>query len=317
LIDYSLYIAGEVYRQLELLQLKYFQCVARLEHMTKAAEQLKIAQPSLSKTIARLEEDLGVPLFDRRGRQLRLNTYGRIFLERVERAFMELREGQREIQDLAGCNQGTVTLAVSVPRILPELLGAFFAAYPDVRLRQVMQSTATMVRNLENGEIDLCISSVPIAGRDLVWQPLITEEIFLIVPPQHELADRDSVHLHEVSNQPFISMNEGFGFRDLTDGFCRQAGFTPYIAFEGDQLDVIGNLVQQGLGIAFVPALTWRKASHRLTHRLRILEPVCQRTIGLAWSKRRYLSLEAQRFRDFVVEYFKQLEVDMQDGREE
>jgi DNA-binding transcriptional LysR family regulator len=298
---------------MELLQLKYFQCVARLEHMTKAAEQLQIAQPSLSKTIARLEEDIGVPLFDRRGRQVRLNAYGRIFLERIDRAFMELTEAQREIRDLAGLNQGTITLSVSVPRILPELLGAFFAEYPDVRLRQVLQSTSAMMRDLENGEVDLCISSVPIMGPDIVWQPLMTEEIFLIVPPHHELANRDSVCLREVSHLPFISMNEGFGFRDLTDGFCRQAGFVPYIAFEGDQPDVIGGLVQQGLGIAFVPALTWRKTSQRMTHRLRILDPVCQRTIGLAWSRRRYLSQAAQCFRDFVVKFFEQMATNLQD----
>lgn len=90
---------------MELLQLKYFQTVARLEHMTKAAEELHIAQPSLSKTIARLEKDLGVPLFDRQGRQITLNPFGKVFLKRVERIFHELSEGEREIKDLANLQQ--------------------------------------------------------------------------------------------------------------------------------------------------------------------------------------------------------------------
>jgi DNA-binding transcriptional LysR family regulator len=89
---------------MELLQLHYFQTVARLEHMTKAAEELKIAQPSLSKTISRLEEDLGAPLFNRQGRNIRLNQFGKVFLTRVDRIFRELEEGKREIRDMAGLN---------------------------------------------------------------------------------------------------------------------------------------------------------------------------------------------------------------------
>lgn len=102
---------------MEILQPQYFQTVARLEHMTKAAEQLQIAQPSLSKTISRLEEDLGVALFDREHRKIRLNAAGRIFLNRVERAFAELNEGRREIVELADQDQKNITLAVTIPRV--------------------------------------------------------------------------------------------------------------------------------------------------------------------------------------------------------
>ena len=92
----------------------------------KGTEELHIAQPSLSKTIARLEKDLGVPLFDRQGRQITLNSFGKVFWKRVERIFHELSEGEREIKDLAELQQSSITLAVSIPRILPELLGSFY-----------------------------------------------------------------------------------------------------------------------------------------------------------------------------------------------
>jgi DNA-binding transcriptional LysR family regulator len=292
---------------LEFLQLHYFQTVARLEHMTKAAEELQIAQPSLSKTIARLEKDLGVPLFDRNGRQIRLNPFGQAFLARVERAFMELNEGRRELQDLSGLHEGTITLAVTIPRILPDLLGAFLTQYPRVRLRQLIESISSMRRLLENGEIDLCISSIPIEGPYIEWSPLMTEEIFLLAPPGHRLAGRDAILLEEVKNEPFISMNEGYGFRNLTDAFCREAGFTPNIAFEGDEPNIIGSLVRKGLGVAFVPALSVPEVSNPSPVRLRITSPACQRTIGMAWSNRRYLSLAAQRFQQFIVDYFAKL----------
>jgi DNA-binding transcriptional LysR family regulator len=289
---------------MEFLQLQYFQTVARLEHMTKAAEELRIAQPSLSKTIARLEADLGVPLFDRIGRQLRLNSYGRIFLTRVETAFKELNEGKQEIQDLAGLHRGSITLAVSIPRILPELLGSFLTRYPHVHLRQFIESTSSMKHLLEAGAIDFCISSLPVEGPDLDWKPLMTEEVFLLVPPSHPLAGRQSIHLLEVKDEAFISMNAGFGFRELTDEFCRTAGFLPKIAFEGDEPDIIGGLVEQGLGIAFIPALSMNRISRPLLKCLQIIEPTCQRTIGLGWSKRHYLSLASRHFQEFVVDYF-------------
>jgi DNA-binding transcriptional LysR family regulator len=292
---------------MELLQLQYFQTVARLQHMTKAAEELNIGQPSLSKTIARLEEDLGVPLFDRQGRQIRLNQFGKVFLHRVERALMELETGKRELINLSGLDRGVISLAVSITSVLPNLLGSFLTQYPNVRFQQFLGSTVSMKHQLEQGEVDFCISSTPIQSPDIEWEPLFTEEIFLIVSTEHPLASRDEIHLKEVAHEPFISMNPRYGFRDLTDEFCRQAGFTPHIAFEGDEQTVLRELVKEGLGVAFTPALTLGSASSGKIKRLRIVEPTCQRTIGLARVKNRYLSKAAQLFHSFTIEYFSKL----------
>src|SRR3954454_11868431 len=109
---------------MELLQLKYFQTVARIEHMTKAAEELHIAQPALSKTIARLESDLGVPLFDRHKRQITLNAFGRIFLEQVEIELTALEEGKRRVTEEAGLERGRVFLATTNHKCDAELVGS-------------------------------------------------------------------------------------------------------------------------------------------------------------------------------------------------
>jgi DNA-binding transcriptional LysR family regulator len=294
---------------MELLQLKYFQTVARLEHMTKAAEQLQIAQPSLSKTIARLEEDLGVSLFERKNRQLSLNAYGRIFLERVDRIFLELKEGEREIKELSERKENQITLAVSIPRVLPDLLSSFLKINPDVRFQQVLEATSSMKEKLEKAEIDFCISSVSFEDPDIVWETLIQEEIYLIVPPGHPLSGREYIELHEAKDESFISMNTGYGFRNLTDEFCLKAGFIPNIAFEGDEPGVIGDLVRQGLGVAFVPAISWMNQTNPIPQKIKILDPPCYRTIGLGWSKRRYLTLSALNFREFVISYFKNIDL--------
>jgi len=291
---------------MDLLQLKYFQMVAQMEHMTKAADRLAIAQPSLSKTIARLEEELGAPLFDRQGRHIRLNQFGKAFLRRVETIFNELEQGRREVADMAGLERGVVTLAASSLNLLPELLSSFLTKQPNVSFRLSQASTLKMQHLLESGEIDLCISSVPIDRPGIQWVPLITEEIFLAVPPGHRLAGRSSIRLSEVADDPFISLREGYGLRDTTDHFCRQAGFTPNIAYEVDEPAAIGRFVQVGIGVAFMPALAWIVGSEPVVQ-LHIEEPVCQRTMGLAWLKKRYLSTAADRFRQSAIEYFANL----------
>ena len=294
---------------MDLLQLKYFQTVAHLEHMTRAAERLRIAQPSLSQSIARLEEDLGVPLFHRQGRRIQLNQFGQAFLKRVERIFAELDEGRREVADLAGLEQGSIALAVANPQFLPDLLSAFLAHHPQVRFRLFQQhAIATLIQQLERGDIDLCISSPPIEQPGIACQPLLTEEIFLLVPASHPLATRKSIRLIEARDEAFVSLKAGHGLRDMADELCKRAGFVPNVAFEGDEISTVRGLVTAGLGVTFLAARSWQDSTGLPIVPLHITEPTCYRTIGLAWLKDRYLSVAARHFQQFIIEYFAQFD---------
>lgn len=290
---------------MELLQLKYFQVVARLENVTRAAEELHIAQPSLSKTIARLEESVGVPLFERQGRRIRLNQFGKTFLRRVERSFNELEEGQREVMGLAGLERGSVTVGATTSRLLPNLFREYLTQHPHVKFRllQIIRQQEIQER-LMNGEIDLCISSLPIDQPEIHCEPLISEEIFLAVPTEHRLAGRKSIQLNEVANEPFIIPTTECGFREITNDYCKQAGFTPNIAFESTTHEVVCGLVKAGLGNAFIPADWWEGNSTELLVQLHIENPTCQRTIWLSWVKEHYLSVAARDFSKFVIEFF-------------
>lgn len=296
---------------MELQQLKYFQTVAHLQHFTRAAEALFISQPSLSRSIARLEEELGAPLFDREGRQVRLNRLGQTFLKRVERAFNELEEGQRELQDLIGPEKGQVSLAFLHTfgvRLLPRLLSAFRAEHPNISFRLFQNSAGVMLHQLEMGEIDLCFASPIYDKPGVAWAHLMTEEIFLAVPPGHPLATRQSVKLAEAANEYFISLKPGYALRTIADQLCRQAGFEPKVAFEGEEITTARGLVAAGLGVTLVPALAWQGVTDPLPVRLHIEEPLAQRTISLAWVEERYLSAAARLFRDFVIEHFDKVE---------
>lgn len=295
---------------MDLQQLRYFQTIARLQNMSRAAEELYVAQPSLSRAIARLEEELGAPLFDRLGRQIRLNQLGRVFLHRVEQAFAELEEGKREVADMAGLEQGLVGLAVLYTvgaQLLPEILGAFRKDHPSIRFHLFQNGAHALINQLRKGEIDLCISFPKPEQSDIGWAPLRTEEIFLAVAPDHRLAGRGSVYLSEVAHDPFIGLKREYGLREITDHFCQLAGFEPRITFEGDEIVMVRGLVAAGLGVAFIPALALRNASEPTVSCLHISDFPCQRTIGLAWLQERYLTASVQLFRQFVIEYFAHL----------
>lgn len=291
---------------MDLLQLRYFRTVARLEHMTQAAQELYISQSSLSKTIAHLEDELGVSLFDRQGRQIRLNRYGKAFLRRVEQVFAALDDGQRELADLAGQEQGRVVLASMSVYLLPNLLHAFLERSPGISVRLASNPRQETLAQLERGEVDLFITSPPIERAGIEWASLMMEEIFLAVPPGHRLAGRKTIRLSEVAGEPFLALKSGYSLRRLTDAFCQQAGFTPNVVFEGDEPVALLHLVKAGLGVACIPALVWMSAPEIAVARIPIQEPRCQREMLLVWSKERYLSAAARKLRDFMRAYFAQ-----------
>ncbi|WP_248925107.1 LysR family transcriptional regulator [Paenibacillus hamazuiensis] len=287
---------------MELLQLQYFQTVARHEHMTKAAQELRIAQPALSKTISRLEEDLGVPLFDRQGRHIRLNTCGRAFLGKVNAALALLEEGRKEAADLAGMEHGSIHLAAPTLDRLTEPLGAFLSRHPDVKVRITQASTEEMARLIDSGEVDFCFSALPLEGHGIRSASVLKEEVYLAVPAGHRLAGRSSISLKEIADEPFIGYKEGVLFQQMNDAFFREAGIAPRFVCRVDEPSAIAKLVQAGLGVALIGGCG-KDPSAMLTT-VPIEHPVCKRDFQIFWHDKRYLSLAARKFRDAIVEFY-------------
>src|SRR6476660_4411538 len=154
---------------MQLTQLQYFLTVARLEHMSKAALELEISQSSLSKTIVRLEDDIGVPLFDRKGKSIRLNEYGQNFFQKVGKILSELQEAKEEIQELANIREDSVSINVMNSKLLPKLFYEFFKKRPNVKVRQYLLPDRLAQQKLIDGEIDLMIVPNPIIDERIEW----------------------------------------------------------------------------------------------------------------------------------------------------
>jgi len=288
--------------EMELLQLQYFLAVARLEHVTEAARSLHVTQSSLSKTIQRLEEDLGVPLFDRTGRKLRLNEFGSRFLRRAERALFELEQGKQEISDLSSTEHSTLKLAVTTASTLPNILRDFRKKRPDIQFHVQMLSMNEMVTLLHRGEVDYCLSSPPLQGNDIECQIVFVDPILVAVPKGHWLADRSSVSLTELRDEWFVGVKRGYGTRDLVDSICKSAGFAPKYVYEGDEPARLISLVEAEIGIAFIPSTASLSREH--IKYLQVENHELVREIALLWHRSRYISQAALEFREVVTEYF-------------
>ena len=176
---------------MEISQLQYFQAVARVRHFTKAAEACAVSQSALSRSIAKLEEELGVRLFARRSRHVELTQAGEHFLYHVDRVLRELAEAKRELTQQETKGGGTVNVSFFHSfggYLLPMLLAEFHAQYPEIRIKLNQHNSKFLMQQVESGKTDLCLCSTMTTAENIAWMYLWSEELFVAVPKDHPLA---------------------------------------------------------------------------------------------------------------------------------
>lgn len=292
---------------MEIQQLEYFKVVAEMQHMTQAAERLNISQPALSKSISNIESVIGVPLFDRQGRSIILNRYGKLFLESVEIILNEYDKAKQEIGSLVMPGFGEVALGFIHTlgmEVVPELMANVPQQYPNMRFTLTQASSYNLLRGLEEGNMDLCLSQKLISKMiELEWTELWSEELFVIVPKQHEFANREFIRLEEIKDEPFISIKRGNALRHIVDKLFKQAGITMNETFSGEEMHTVAGFVGAGLGVSLIPNI--KGINEYNVSKIRVSEPICERKIGVSSVKGRYLSPAAQQFKNYLIEYYK------------
>ncbi|MCF7547877.1 LysR family transcriptional regulator [Pseudonocardia sp. WMMC193] len=282
-------------------RLRWFVAVGRAEHVTQAADELGVPQSTLSRGIARLEAEIGTPLFARSGRAVRLTREGRGLLRHAERALAELATGARELAGEVDGVTGRVTLAFLPTlgtEVVPRLIGEFRATAPGIRFELRQAPHHTLLDWVREDAADLALTSPLPAETGLAADPLGEEELRLAVPADHPLAARPGVALREIAGERLIGFLPGNGLRAAVDRWCRESGFTPRPAFESADSATVRGFVGAGLGVALVPV------SHHGPPpgvvELRVTAPRTVRTIGLVRSREREPSTPARTFADFV-----------------
>jgi len=282
-------------------RLAYFAAVARTEHVTRAAKELQVPQSTLSRAMVRLEQDLGVDLFARRGRTVSLTPAGRTFLASVERALAEVQSAADEVRADADAATGKVAfgfLHTLGAEAVPALLHAFREDHPRVRFSLVQTYGEAMIERLRTGELDLCLTSPVPDAPDLVARRLDEQKLRLVVPADHRLAARRRARLSEVAEDAFVTMEPGYGLRQITDDLCRQAGFRPRIAFEGEESETLRGLVAAGLGVALLPPPAVPRPG---VAELTVVAPRAERAIAVVWLDGRPDTPPVAAFKKFLL----------------
>lgn len=276
---------------MEMHQLRYVVAVARTGNFSRAAEECRVAQPSLSQQIQKLEDELGERLFDRLRRGARLTPHGEAFLHRAVRILEEVEAARHEAREANALLRGTLAIGVLptiAPYLLRDVLTRFSASYPDVQVVIHEDTTAALLRQLLTCEIDIALASRPIEGDTLVVHDLFREELRLALPPGHRLARRRApVSLDDLRDEQLIVMKPGHCLGDQVLGFCSRGETSPRISFRGAQLETIQTLVHAGVGLSLIPAMATRAERPDSPVYRSLRPPRPQRTVSAIWTKQR------------------------------
>lgn len=284
---------------MDLDQLRYFLRIAERQSFTRAAADLGISQPALSRSVQKLEEELGQPVFERRTRSVALTDSGALLQARAHQVLSIIEDTKAEITDDGHSGRVRVgAIPTIAPYFLPEVLRKFSREFPKASLIVQENTTDALLRGCTQGEIDLAIVALPVPARYLECEELFEEELLLVLPPDHPLVEQDSIRLSDVEPYPFVLLDEAHCLSDQIVAFCRQRAFQPVAVERTSQLAMVQELVSLSHGVSMIPAMA-RQLDHsdrRVYRSLSGRKPT--RTVAVVWNPYRFQSRLITAFRE-------------------
>lgn len=283
---------------MDIQKLKYFYTTAQIEHVTRAAEILHVAQPSLTQAIHALEEELEVPLFTRQNRRIELTEYGRFLKSRLDTLLPAFDGLAGELEQLKNTVNKTVKLNIlAASTLVINTIVAYKKQNEDV--------VFDFAQNEQRTDCDIIITTNG-AASELPKKPLQrtvkAENIYLAVPLNSAYATKESLDLREVSEESFIMLSGSRLFGGICRQFCSMAGFHPKILFESDSPSAVQNIIAMGAGIAFWPEHSWGKVNNENVTLIPISSPICQRDLIIQLNERHPVSAYSEDFYNFLVQ---------------
>lgn len=293
---------------MELRQLRYFVEVAEREHISEAAEHLRVAQSAISRQIANLEEELGAPLFERVGRNVKLTPIGKTFLDHTIVALKAIDFAAKQVDEYLDPAKGTIKVGFPTSLasyVLPTIISAFKKEYPDVSFHLRQGSYKYLIEAIKNRELNLALlGPLPKKDEALHTTVLFSENIHALLPSNHLLARRDSINLIELRHDHFVMFPDGYILHKVAMDACKSAGFVPKITSEGEDMDALKGLVAAGIGVSLLPESSLYDSTPRMTVRVPIANPTIRRNVGIITPTTRVLAPSEEIFLDFVSQFY-------------
>ena len=289
---------------MELLQLQYFKTIAECQHITKAANKLMISQPSLSNTLSRIEAELGVQLFDRQGRNIVLNQYGKIVLEHAHNILRELDNIRTEIDAMQQRQEKVITIASTDSMYLREWLPSFIRANPDLTIRHTVSTIEKIETDLLNGVIDFGISSAVSDNPSFEHYTLWEDEYVVITPHPNDLPAEPVRNFADFAKMPFVALPAlDYQSRSI-DIMSNAVDITPNIIFEGERELLERVMLPLHASIVALRSTIKEDSDMALASKYcdvtQLSNPEAHITITLSWDSRRTQTAAAQRLLDYV-----------------
>lgn len=286
---------------MEFQQLKNFYVIAQYESLTKASQRLHISQPSLSRSLRALEEELGTPLFDRVGRNIVLNSAGRFALTRALSVLDSAESIKHDIDKFKHSESLTVDVYSPAPMgDVGEIIIGFKKKYPDVRIRMASWQS----KRLKDIPPSLTFFASTTAHKERNYLKLGEEDIILAASKSNPLAERESVRLADLGDQPFVSLLPGPPAYELFLGMFLQAGIEPNVVVEDQSRNRVMDYVANDFGVTLAPAITWFGKGRPDVARIPLSDVRKKRYLYLKWPENTVMNWATLRFRDYVIEHF-------------
>lgn len=294
---------------MDIRHLEYFMEVVRTGSFTRAAEALFITQPTISKTIRSLEEELGAPLFNRIGRTVELTDAGRVIEQQAQNIVKSFQSLSSQLDDLRNLKSGH--LRIGLPpmigsRFFPQIIGEFHQLYPNVTIQLFEDGGKKVESDVVNGSLDIGMTVLPVAENVLEHFSFREEKLNLLVPTTHRFVGRKQVEMEELAEDSFIIFREDFTLHGRIIDSCIKAGFQPRVIYESSQWDLISEMVGAGLGIALLPETICNQINQEHLHIIPGIQPVIPWQLGMIWHRERYLSFAAREWLRFTREKMRQ-----------
>jgi DNA-binding transcriptional LysR family regulator len=289
---------------MNLNHLYYFKTLARVEHYTRAAQELSITQPSLSHAISSLEEELGTYLFEKKGRRVVLTKYGKLFLDYVTTSLDTLEIGVKKTRAMTSESSGIIDIGYIFTlgsRFIPRLAKNFLEEQKGKQIDFTFSQgiTEQIIEGLKEEKYDIVFCSQMISEKEIEFIPIVQEEIKLVVSKDHPLAGREEVYLSETLEYEQIYFRKGSGFRNFLDHEFEKLGQMPKISYEVEEDSAMAGLVESGFGIAVMPDIPMLDMMEVSV--IPIKEPKIKRYIYMAKMRNKYLSPVVQSFAKYVL----------------
>lgn len=295
-------------------QLRILKAISAEGSFKRAADSLYVSQPAVSLQVQNLEKQLDVPLFDRGGRRAKLTEAGHLLLSYGEKIIALCQETCRAIEDLQNLQGGTLIIGASQTTgtyLLPRMIGLFRQKYPDVSVQLQVHSTRRTSWGVANGQVDLAIigGEIPAELQDtLKILPYAEDELALILPASHTLAQADTIQKEDLYKLKFITLDSQSTIRKVIDKVLVRYDIDPKrlkVEMELNSIEAIKNAVQSGLGAAFVSTTAIEKELEmKVLHRAKIKDVIVRRTLSVIINPNRYCSKAAEAFSDEILPEF-------------